>query len=207
MGRAFNCQYINDWLVLLFQTHACAVIIAGVCLFVTESFWNFAMSATVILSYSVQNFKTIWLNEKSFGPTKFNEIWANKVLTVKTGTFDVSITDRCSSEEILQVPQGISSAIFNYVDGSVNWIQINMKRKTTCLTLYSTLWLLMAYSIMRCYAICRDSEYLLRTQYIMMRKWLLLSPAPFPSCRNVTLGHVLQFTWRSVSPCVSSHIG
>ena len=148
------------------------------------------MSATVILSYSVQNFKTIWLNEKSFGPTKFNEIWANKVITVKTGTFDVSITDRCSSEEIIQVPQGISSAIFNYVDGSVNWIQINMKRKTTCLTLYSTLWLLMAYSIMRCYAICRDSEYLLRTQYIMMRKWLLLSPAPFPSCRNVTLGHM-----------------
>ena len=130
---------------MLFQTHACAVIIAGVCLFVTESFWNFARSTAVILSYSVQNFKTIWLNEKSYGPTKFNEIWANKVITVKTGTFDVSITDRCSSEEIIQVPQGIWSAIFNYVDGSVNWNQINMKRKTTCLTLYSTLWLLMAY--------------------------------------------------------------
>ena len=152
-------------------------------------------------------FQTIWLNEKSYGPTKFNEIWANKVITVKTGTFDVSITDRCSSEEIFQVPQGISSAIFNYVDVSVNWIQINMKRKTTCLTLYSTLWLLMAYTILRCYAIYRDSEYLLRTQYIMMRKWLLLSPAPFPSCRNVALGHVSQFTLRSVSPCVSSHIG
>ena len=80
--RLFVNTQINNWLVLLFQTHACAVIIAGVCLFVTESFWNFAMSTTVILSYSVQNFKTIWLNKKSFGPTKFNEIWANKVITV-----------------------------------------------------------------------------------------------------------------------------
>ena len=56
------------------------------------------------------------------GSTKFDEIWVNSVITVITGAFNVSITDRYSTKDvnISTVPQGISLAIFNYVVRSVS---------------------------------------------------------------------------------------
>ena len=43
--------------------------------------------------------KRIWQMTNSYGSTKFNEIWFNNVVTVITSAFNVSITDRCSTED------------------------------------------------------------------------------------------------------------
>ena len=43
--------------------------------------------------------KKIWQMTNNYGSTKFNEIWFNNVITVITSAFNVSITDRCSTED------------------------------------------------------------------------------------------------------------
>ena len=51
------------------------------------------------------------------GSTKFNEIWVNTVITVITGVFNVSITDKCPTKDvnISTVPRDISLPIISYV--------------------------------------------------------------------------------------------